>query len=54
MPTNLNEGESRMDQEIPQYSLPPEISNRLDAAIFSSRPLQEVLDLVLETALVSC
>ena len=33
------------------YSLPPQISNRLDEAVFSSRPLEEVLNLVLDAAL---
>ena len=40
-----------MDQEASLYNLPPHISNRLDAAVFSHRPLQEVLDLVLDLAL---
>ncbi len=40
-----------MDQEAPLYTLPPHISNRLNEAVFSHRPLQEVLDLVLDLAL---
>ncbi len=40
-----------MVAESAPYSLPPHISNRLDEAVFSSRPLAEVLNLVLDAAL---
>ena len=38
-------------RRFPLYNLPSHISNSLDAAVFSHRPLQEVLDLVLDLAL---
>lgn len=40
-----------MDQETSLYVLPAHINNRLNAAIFSHRPLQQVLDFVLDLAL---
>ena len=40
-----------MEHETSLESLPTHISDSLDAAMFSSQPLQEVLDLVMDTAL---
>ena len=40
-----------LDQENVTYTLPPEVSNALDEAIFSSQDTQQVLNFVLDTAL---
>lgn len=48
---NFSQEVRYMAQANATHGLPPEVSNRLDAAMFSSQPLQAVLDLVLDSAL---